>query len=64
MAGKVLNSWFVLLIKFGLVGQEGSPKTATSPIRKTKAVFSLYSNILLSKGKATTLIILIFPNSL
>jgi hypothetical protein len=34
MAGKVVNSSFVLLIKFVLGGQEIAPKTATSHIHQ------------------------------
>ncbi len=34
MAGKVVNSSVLLLSKFGLGGQEGSPKTATAPSAK------------------------------
>lgn len=35
MAGKVVNSSFVLLSKFVASGQESTSKTATSHIRKT-----------------------------
>jgi len=35
MAGKVVNSSFVLLSKFGASRQESALKTATSYIRKT-----------------------------
>ena len=35
MAGKVVNSSFVLLSKFGASRQESASKTATSHIRKT-----------------------------
>lgn len=38
MAGKVVNQSLVLLIKFGCGGQESSPQTATSHIRKTLAL--------------------------
>lgn len=34
MAGKVANSSFVLLSKFGVRRQESTPKTVTSHIRK------------------------------
>jgi hypothetical protein len=37
MAGNVVNQSLVLLAKFGLGGQESSPKTATSHIRKPLA---------------------------
>ena len=37
MAGKVVNSSFVLLSKFVLGGQESASKTATSHIRETLA---------------------------
>lgn len=35
MAGKVVNSSFVLLIKLGASRQESASKTSTSHIRKT-----------------------------
>ncbi len=35
MAGKVVNSSFMLLSKFGASRQESASKTATSHIRKT-----------------------------
>jgi len=38
MAGKVINSSFVLLSKFGASRQESASKTATSHIRKTLCV--------------------------
>ncbi len=37
MAGRVVNSSFVLLSKFGVSRQERASKTATSHIRKTLA---------------------------
>ena len=37
MAGKVVNSSFVLLSKFSTSRQESASKTATSHIRKTLA---------------------------
>lgn len=40
MAGKVVNSSFVLLSKFGATRQESASKTATSHIRKTLPVIA------------------------
>ena len=48
MAGKVVNSSFVLLSKFGASLQESALKTATSHIRETLCVSLKDDN---SKGK-------------
>ncbi len=40
MAGKVVNSSFLLLSKFGASRQESTSKTATSHIRKPLPVIS------------------------
>ena len=45
MAGEVVNSSFVLLIKFAACGKESASETATSHIRKTLGVIP-YENLL------------------
>lgn len=45
MAGKVVNSSFVLLSKFGVSRQESASKTATSHIHKTLPNINLKTNL-------------------
>lgn len=61
MAGKVVNSSFVLLSKFVLGGQESASKTATSHIRETLAFIAELTQIQknMNKIRIIGLIILI-----
>tara|TARA_R100001132_G_C3251701_1_gene78663 strand:+ start:12 stop:158 length:147 start_codon:yes stop_codon:yes gene_type:complete len=45
MAGKVVNSSFLLLSKFGASRQESTSKTATSHIRKPLCVMLKKTNL-------------------